>query len=381
MCIALGVVFASGTLLMFSPELKHFRHSELWIAPSDTRVTVGQIFDSTLAEFPASKIESIGSQPRRWFGRPVYLTGESGAITAHLSPYTAEVLGTQRIGKLNLRNLLRKLHDSFLVPVQGIQVLVNTLSLVVLGLVITGLLVYRKFWKGFFKKPPANASQLVQHSYLHRRLAVWAAPFLIVSTLASTIFLLNAIGFKAKAGPSPTVTTPRPTALPDEFNGEALDALVSACKAVSPGFTETGIRIPNSGNAWVRIIGHDENRGEIFGAASCFTNPQTGMVEGFVKASEGNLMTQIKALAVAMHFGTFAGWFSIILWTIFGTVSTSVAISGAKLYATRVVAKASSAHSPPTSQSTLPLLIKGLGLFRWIYLAWAIGAIALLIIR
>ena len=378
-CIALGLIFLSGTLLMFSPELTNIRQPSLWISPSSNAVSVGHLYDSTNASFPERSIDSIGSQPRPWLGRPVYFSGKGGSTIVHLSPETGEVLGQQVRRKLSLRNLIRKLHDSMLVPLQPAQVLVNALSFVVLALVITGLLTYRRFWTGFFLKVPKDANRLKRESSSHRRLAVWAAPFLIASALASSVFFLNSIGIKAKSGSAPAVVNSRPTGLPAEFDGNDVDAIISACNSEIPGLIERGIKFPKSGEEFVRVNGYESDAGEIFGAVTCYADPSSHEVTGLVRASDGNWMNQVKALAVAVHYGTFAGWLSIILWTLLGLVSTCVAISGAKVYAARAIVKSGGSKTSLAGRSTVSLLVQGLGYFKWLYVAWVLLVIALLL--
>jgi len=136
LCIALGLIFSSGTLLMFSAELTNIRQPSLWISPADKTLSVGELYDTTRASFPDNAIDTIGSQPRTWFGRPFYLRDKAGPSIAHLNPYTGEVVGLQSRSKRSLRNLIRKLHDSLLVPINLVHVLVNGLSFAVLILVI-----------------------------------------------------------------------------------------------------------------------------------------------------------------------------------------------------------------------------------------------------
>jgi len=381
LCIALGLIFFSGTLLMFSAELTNIRQPSLWISPAVKTVSVGELYDTTRTTFPENAIDTIGSQQRTWFGRPFYLRDKAGPSIAHLNPYTGEIMGLQSRGKRSLRNLIRKLHDSLLVPINLVHVLVNGLSFAVLFLVITGLITYRRFWTGFFKKTPRDANRLVRESSRHRKFAVWVAPFLVISTLASSIFFLNAIGFKSQEGPAPVLENQRSQILPQNFDGTDLDTLVTACKTNVPGFKERTIKFPKSNTELIRINGYDSAVGEIFGAMSCHTNPDTLTVAGIVRASDGNLMTQIKALAIAIHFGTFAGWLSIVLWTVFGVASTYLAISGAKVYAARAIVKSRQTKQTLSGTGTLALLVQGLGIFKWLYLLWAIGAVVLVLFR
>lgn len=381
LCLILGVIFLSGALLLFSPELKMYRSSDLWVAPdgaTQSQVSAGQIYDAVADAYPGARINIIASQPRAWFGRPVYINANGKALIAHVDPYSGEVLGHQVQRKVTLRDAIRRLHDSLLVPFYTFHIAVNALALVVLVLVVTGLISYRRFWKGWFRRAPAGADLRAKRGAQHRLVALWVAPFLLVSSLSAVVFLMNAVGVKAVSGDAPPVAE-RVERLPQTFDGAALDAIEQACRAAAPGFVEQGVTLPKNEKKPLRLNGYDTNVGSIFGTVACFADPVSGAVTGIVRASDGNWMTPLKALAVAVHYGTWGGWVSIALWTLFGIGSTYLALTGARVYAARILAERGRAEPALQNRGALYLVIQGLGPFKWAYALLVVGVLALLI--
>lgn len=376
-CLVLGLIFGSGTLLLFSPELSNLGRPDLWTSldrANAQEATPGQIYDAILAEQQGGRIAIIASGSRPWFGRPVYGVGPNGGFTAHVHTQTADIIGYG--GKSLFRDVVRKTHDSLLVPFSKASLAVNALSFVVLMLVVTGLITYRRFWKGYFRRPHTTDDSRVRRGAWHRLTGIWIAPFLIASTLGSSVFFANDLGWKVSIPNPQNLPEPRDASVPVGFDGVELDKLISSCKKQLPTFKDAVVYMPEKTVSAVVIHGYDTDVGSIFGNARCFADPYTGAVLSFVKASDGNVMAILSPLAVAVHYGTWAGWTSLVLWLIGGVGSLFLALTGAQIYASRIQReRAASGLITPTG--TLPLLIKGLGVFKWGYLILILGMCAM----
>lgn len=370
LCILLAVIFATGTLLMFSAELNFAHKPKLWIKPvaeDAPRASAGQIYDSVLSKREDGRIDIIATAPRPWFGRAVY----TSFGTAFVHPTTAEVVAFG--GGNPIRKLIRQTHDSLLVPVSYANVFVNFLSFVVLALVTTGLITYRRFWKGFFRGPRKSSDSRGRKGALHRLTAVWIAPFLIASALASSVFFANAIGWKSIV-PEPTIERSELGRLPEGFDGDDLDGLISICTDAVPTFRDHAVYMPRGTNGAVRVVGTDTAIGGMFAGATCVLDPHKSTLTGFVRTSDGNAMAWLKTLAVNVHYGTWAGWWSIGLWVVGGVGSVYLALTGAQVYASRIAREG-------TGGGTISTVVRGLGVFKWAYLALALGMCAVVVYR
>ena len=374
-CIVLFVIFLTGLLLMFSPEINSTNKSELWIAPPNAEAqtaSVGQIYDSVRSAVPGAQIHVMVSPPRPWFGARVYGHSDRGNFVAHVHPVTAEILAFD--GGSFLRKVVRRLHDSLLLPVSFANTLVNALSLVVLTLVATGLITYRRFWKGYVRKPEGEKGTRKRHGELHRLVAVWVAPFLIVSALGSTFFLSKELGLKPEL-PRAEAPVPRDVRIPEEFNGDALDRLARSCFDALPTLEIDVADLSAGPERPMRFVGHDTEVGPIFGSATCHVDPSTGNLLGILRSADGNLAAKLDTLALKMHYGTWAGWTSIVLWVIGGALSLILAFTGARVYASRIVSAGDARSTPRFRRSTVPVVIKGLGMGKWVYLLIPVGAL------
>lgn len=382
LCLLLALIFATGTLLIFSPELNQYQRPHLWItpAPSGTpEATPGEIYDSLMAEDNIARIDMIGGTSRPWFGRTVLASGSGGGVNAQVDVHTAKLIGYGSGSRL--RNTIRAIHDTLLFPIVSVaHVVVNLLSFVVLTMVFTGLITYRKFWKGYLRLPARDADRRTRRGAWHRLFGVWVAPFLIASALASSVFFMNAVGWQPVAA-SVSPIPERAERLPVGFDGAALDALIAECRAQVPEFKDTRLQMPWDNRGALQVFGYDAAVGQIFGGVTCHLDPSGATTPQIVRASDGNAMVNLYSLAVAVHYGIWWGWVSLALWTLGGVGSVMLALTGAQVYASRISRMSGSPVSDASHRGTLAVLISGLGILKWGYAALLLGMCAVVVVK
>ena len=105
-------------------------------------------------------VESISRPDESHFALDVSVSYPDGrSVTVYVNPYTGAIQGPAR--NFNFQAFTRALHGWWLVPfTNGYSwgwYLVSFLSLPMLASLVTGLVVYKRFWKGFFRRPCAFA--------------------------------------------------------------------------------------------------------------------------------------------------------------------------------------------------------------------------------
>lgn len=378
-CLLLAIIFSTGTLLMFGPELMAALSPDVWSAPpeSEERASVGETYDAILVERPGATIDIITAEEQRpWFGRVVYGGGQGGQYIAHTDVVTGEITGYLRGPPL--QDIVRKVHDSLLIPFSFAGIIVNFLSFVILLMVVTGLISYRRFWKGYLRMPPASADTLTRRRWWHRLAGVWVAPFLIVSALSSSVFFLYDVGWEPK-GPSLAPVSARDVRLPEGFAGAELDALVASCRERAPGMELIMILMPPGPAEALRIVGYDPAIGNLFGRVTCDADPASGEAVEIYLPDDSNLAARIEPFVVAVHYGTWGGWFSLLLWVIGGAVGMFLLLTGAQVYAGRIAREDAEPGVEPAG--TWAAVIRGIGLFKWAYLFLVVGMVAVFVYR
>ena len=193
------IVCFTGTLAVVSQEI-------VWLANPDVRATkpspdaerlsFQQVLDAMQKAEPEMAVRFISQPDGSHFALTAAVTYPDGsAPTLYVNPYTGAIQG--KSPSFNFEGFTRALHGWWLVPfTNGYSwgwYLVSLLGLPMLASLVTGLVVYKKFWKGFFKLPRANHGSRIFWGDLHRLSGVWSIWFIAVISITGTWFLIQAI--------------------------------------------------------------------------------------------------------------------------------------------------------------------------------------------
>ena len=168
----------TGTLAIFSLEMDWLVNPEMQAAERvhADDVAWGAAFDS-LRDYPEYTFYGIYRLNGSYFtllaqGR----TSWEENIRAWLQPHNGELTGITRW--YTIQRFFRELHRNlFLRTSIGVPI-VSFLSLPLFISIIAGFVVYRKFWKGFFRKPRWKKNARILSGDLHRFIGLWTSWFI-----------------------------------------------------------------------------------------------------------------------------------------------------------------------------------------------------------
>src|SRR5690606_2230744 len=148
---------------------------------------------------PGSVVNSIRRPVKSQFALTVntsYKDGTSGKL--YVNPYTGVIQG--QISGFDFRQFVRALHGWLLVPfTNGFAwgwYAVSLLGIPMLISLITGLVVYKRFWRGYLN-PRLRIRQGARFFWgdFHRTAGTWSVPFIAIISVTATWFLIEAILF------------------------------------------------------------------------------------------------------------------------------------------------------------------------------------------
>ena len=379
--ILFAILFASGTLLVVSDELVALAHPGIWAAaPADGgAASFGQIYDSVTAEFPSGIVYVEQRQPQPWLGDRTYLTtGWGEKVIVWTDPATAAVL--EVTPDRDFRAILRDLHDSLLVP--GTKpgrlafILVSATGLIMAYSVISGLIAYRRFWKGFFRMPTRSLGLRGYQGGLHRLLGLWLSVFLLIISISAGYFMITGLGF---TGGEPGFRPPvqRAQARPQGFDGDAIDRAENAALDALPGLDPVVIVLPSRANTGLEFIGPEKGYGAITGPSAVSIDPVTMAPLGIVQPDMRTGTRRFKSAVDALHFGQWGGVYGRALWVLFGVLGLWLMLSGARVNIART------AHLPgaPENLGAIRRFARSLGIFKWANLALIVAVAGLLVVN
>ncbi|CAN7308036.1 PepSY domain-containing protein [Pseudomonas solani] len=360
------LVCITGTLAVLSEEI-------IWLANPDVRATAPSddaelmSFDQILAAIekqdPTADVEWLAKPEESHFALTASVTyPDTRSATLYVNPYTGQIQGSSPL--FDFRQFTRALHGWWLVPfTNGYSwgwYLVSLLGLPMLASLITGLVVYKRFWRGFLKPTLRfNQGARIFWGDFHRLSGIWSIWFIAVISITGVWFLIRAILADAHISISseglPTLI-PRdqiPLVQPGQpVPRVTMDQAVATATETIPGFDVSFVMFaPDAytpmevgGRGWYPLM---------FQTAEL--NPYTGELVGSRLLADRTPLEFVTESMRPLHTGDFGGIWVKMIWFFFGLLLSMMVLSGLLIWSKRTViatAKALKRKPRPTPAAT-----------------------------
>lgn len=369
--LLLTVILLTGTLATVSNEIDWLIFPAARTTPQDApHASWGRWAEGVRSWDPKAEVLSVHAPLDPWWTAGGLVIDRAGQpVFVRVDPWTARVTGTMPWG--TAQRFFRDTHRHLMLGEQWGIFVVSAFSFLLLGSAVTGLVVYKKFWRGFLSPPrwrrgrPGELRRWL--GALHRFVAVWSVWFLLLTGLTGVWYFAEQSGLAAAPLPQPAVQTAG--ADPD---GARLDAVVAAARRAYPDLRVRSLSFPFEGDPGVRIEGQARAILVRDRANTVFVDPFTLRPLGVVRGEQLDAHQRVSEAADPLHFGTWGGLASKLAWFVFGCGLTTLSISGTAVYATRLKA----AEAPTRRRSALRRLWDGMGPFAYVAVAvlllWAV---------
>lgn len=356
----LGALILSGTLLSLAPEIEALFDNDRRGGLTSGPLPVGAIYDNILTEWPEARVERIER------GKSAFVADHTTMVTpwgekllVWTNPQTGEITGLT--GLIGFKYVLRIFHDSLLTQHYVGNLLVTITAPIMAMMMVTGLISYRRFWRGFFRWPSRNLNARAYWGGMHRLAALWSLPFMVIVVLTSLYFFLGTLGATSYSYPKPDAPVARIKPLPDGFAGADLQQAVAIASAEVPGLEPEMVILPIFPGQAIIVQGQAE-AWFVRGRANKVTlDPSDMSVIGAFQAQELSGVTRIREAADSLHFGIWGGTFTRVLWFLFGAMLTGLCLFGAMVYARRMTRP-----TEGNSASALRMVWRGMFPLKWL---------------
>ena len=346
--ILLAVVMVSGTITVLYAEIDWLIHSEMRISPGEERVNPGLLYDNLRAAYPDVGINNVwtGAMTEHRAASALVSSPEQGFRLVWMDQFSGEVVGETPF--VTLGRFINILHTDLFLPVIG-RYFVNFFGVLLLISIVTGLITYKKFWRGFLRRPRFHRDARTWLGDLHRLMALWSLWFLLIIGLTGTWWFYQ--DPLVSAGGVPDIVVERPT--PPRLSTAELDALgpetpqprsgadiVAAVQAAYPDMTVTLLLPPAVADQPFTVRG---DRGEILvdgGANTVYVNPYTAEIMGARLSEDWTASQRVDAAMHPLHYGNWAKGGAAdlavkLLWFLGGAVISFLTVSGLIIYLKR----------------------------------------------
>ncbi len=340
------IICVTGTLATVSQEIVWLANPDVRASkPSDDaeRLSYGQILAAINRAEPDLVVHSIDRPDEDHFALTARVSYPDGSSpTLYVSPYTGAIQGISP--QFDFRQFTRALHGWWLVPfTNGFSwgwYLVSLTGIPMLLSLITGLVVYKKFWKGFFRpRLRFNQGARIFWGDFHRLSGIWSIWFIAVISITGIWFLIRALLFDfhisiSTEGVPPVVAREEVplAATASEVPRIDLDQAVSIAKGAVPSLEASSIDMPIyayghitvSGRGWYPLM-----------FQSVTVNPYNGDIDAKRLLDDRSTLEFVTESMRPLHVGDFGGLWVKLIWFFFGLVLSMMVLSGLLIWTKR----------------------------------------------
>jgi len=340
------IVCVTGTLAVVSQEIVWLANPDIRASqPSDDAelLSYDQVIAAIKQAEPLTLVESISRPDESHFALTAQVSYPDGrSVAVYVNPYSGVIQGISP--DFNFQAFTRALHGWWLVPfTNGFSwgwYLVSFLGIPLLVSLITGLVVYKKFWKGFFKPTLRfNHGARIFWGDFHRLSGIWSIWFIAVISITGIWFLIEALLFDNHISISsePVIPVVARESVPLSADGSApkmidLDNAILIAQEKIPGLEVSFVSLPSNAYSHLNIGG----RGWyplMFQTATI--NPYNGDIDASRLLSDRTGLEFVTESMRPLHTGDFGGLWIKLIWFFFGLVLSMMVLSGLLIWTKR----------------------------------------------
>lgn len=328
--IFMSFILVTGTLAVFAHEIDWLLNTKMHSGPrTEQTKSLGWMLDKVEEAYPEWTIFSIAEPIDPWFtSEAVALNPDGDRRRIWIDQYSGVINGDGPW--VNVHRFLRQSHRHLMLPVYIGVPIVSALSFLLIASLVSGLVVYKKFWRGFFKAPRTQSARIFWGD-LHRLFGLWSLWFILIIALTGVWYLVEQSGGRAPGHPG---AGERQSSQETALSNVQLEA---TAQAAYPSLEILAIRPPSRPNAPIVFLGQAEASLVRDRANFVSLDPSTGEILTVADARYLSVHQRISEMADPLHFGTLAGFPTKIIWFLFGCVLSALSISGMYIYTKRLV--------------------------------------------
>jgi len=341
--LLLFVVCWSGTVAVFSREIDLVLDPAHSAAPRTESIAWGAFERSIAAEHPDWWLFQMTASHGPGTTLEAWAMDEQD-VTWRIDgdPATGAIVQTRTL--FGVQRFFRSFHMALFVedwPILGVPLgdwIVALLSVPLLASMVTSLVFYRRFWRGFLRLEWRKGRK-VFWSDAHKLAGLWSLWFILAIGLTGLWYLAER---HLAPGPEP----PQAEASKDPMR-LPVGELVARAQAAYPELVINAVILRDVDRGLFEVHGQDGAALVRDRAARVWLDARSGTVLGVQRSARLSPYERWIETADPVHFGNFAGLWSKVPWFVFGLALSGLCLSGAYLQAKRQERRDEGAYRGP----------------------------------
>ncbi|MDP5143690.1 PepSY-associated TM helix domain-containing protein [Rheinheimera baltica] len=337
-------VCLTGTIAVLSHELT-------WLTNPASRATnpdnlpakpVAELVAKVQQAYPTADVGTVMIFEPYLVNAVIFTDHDKPYAIAYVNQYSGEI---QQINEgITFIGFMRSLHGWLLFPWPGSYsvgyYLVSAMALVMLGALVTGLVIYKNFWRSFTQpKIRFNQGKKTVLTDLHRLAGVWSIWFLTVMSATGLWYLVQAIMWHADIDiepHAPLVTVEQLPAKQQTPPVSFADAMQIAQQRF-PDFRPSYLMLPEHNRGMYNLMGGGEHIFYDEQAYNLSINPWTGDIAQEKSPQSMTALQTVMHIADPLHYGTIGGIWTKAIWFLFGLILSGMSVTGFMIWGSRTV--------------------------------------------
>jgi len=348
----------TGTIAVFSHELTWlFNENARAINPGDLPAKpISELVAAVQNTYPSANITTVMTFEPYLINAVIFSTETIPSGIAYVNQYTGEI---QEVNQgITFINFMRSLHGWLLFPWQSSYsvgyYLVSAMSFVMIGALVTGLVIYKRFWRAYTQpKIRAKQGKKTLLTDLHKHGGVWSIWFLIVMSLTGLWYFTQQVMWHADID---IEAHPPLVEVSDIPLGEKAEPPVTFADAMKT----TEARFPEFRPSYIMMPEHNRDMYKITGGGDTIffddysyrinINPWTGEIASETTPETMGALQTIQHIVDPLHYGNIGGIWTKAIWFIFGLILSAMSITGFLIWGSRTVKAAKERRATANEQ-------------------------------
>ena len=337
-------VCLTGTIAVFSHELTWLTNPASRAANPDNLPAkpAAELVARVQQAYPTADVSMVMAFEPYLVNAVAFTDHNKPYALAYINQYTGEI---QQINEgITFIGFMRSLHGWLLFPWPGSYsvgyYLVSAMALVMLGALVTGLVIYKNFWRSFTQpKVRLHQGKKTILTDLHRLAGVWSIWFLIVMSATGLWYLVQAVMWHADIDiepHAPLVSAEQLSATTQTPPFSFADAMAKTLQRY-PDFRPSYLMLPEHNRGMYTLMGGGDH---IFYDEQAYTlsiNPWTGDIAHEKTPATMTTLQTVMHIADPLHYGTIGGIWTKAIWFLFGLILSGMSITGFMIWGSRTV--------------------------------------------
>ncbi|WP_440874205.1 PepSY-associated TM helix domain-containing protein [Thalassotalea sp. PLHSN55] len=331
--IPLMVIAVTGSILVFKVEIDTWlmpKHMSVNVDGSAQRKNLNTLIDNVESAHPNFLMGSWELFDDKTRADTAYLIEKSSGhwYKMYLNQYSGELLSTPVTVEHDITDWLLSLHYTFLLDFTG-TVLGSVFAIILLFLGISGIILYRQFWKKLFTLR-FRAAKRIFYSDVHKFFGIISSPVLIILAVTGGYYNIAAVVHEVTEHiePHPLLTKP--------LYRETIDfqALLERSKQDIPDFNATYFTFPFEPELHLTFYGEVPTGNPLtseYASTVTYDRSSGALMAAYDIRAASNINVVVDTFR-KLHFGYFAGLPSKVIWSFLGLTPLWLALTGFYFY-------------------------------------------------